>query len=180
MVVIEPLNPEVHNRLAFSCGNEKLDRFLHELAHQAKRKGLAATFVAVDDAEPTKILGYYSLSSYMVDAGTDLPFELRRQRKLPTHLVGATLLGRLAVATPFQGRGLGTHLLVNALKRAYTVCGDVASVCVVVDAIDAEGVGFYEPFGFVRIAPESLRLVLMMDTIAELLPNVSTTTAEAS
>lgn len=170
MTVIEPIN-ELHNRLGFSCGNDKLDRYLHELAHQAKRKGLAATFVATDPDTPGTILGYYSLSTYMI-SGLEIPEVLRKQRSLPKHHVGATLLGRLAVNKKHQGMGIGELLVADALKKSYSVSGDVASTCVVVDAIDEKGVGYYEQFGFERTSADSLRLVLMMDTIAALLPGM--------
>ena len=102
---IEPLCIE-HNRLAFTCGNDKLDRYLHEIAHQAKRKGTAATFVAIDSENPGVIMGYYSLSNYVI-SGIEIPDFARRRQGLPKHSVGATLLGRLAVSISAQGRGVG-------------------------------------------------------------------------
>jgi ribosomal protein S18 acetylase RimI-like enzyme len=175
-MVIEPIS-DLHNRLAFSCGNDKLDRYLQENARQAKRKGLAVTFVATDPkADPSRILGYYSLSSFMIQ-GLDIPEVVRKVRGLPAHQVSATLLGRLAVAKTAQRRGIGTMLVADALKRAYMVSGDVASVAVVVDAIEKDAVAFYEAFGFMPTEKDDLRLVLMMDTIAKLLPGVPNTTA---
>lgn len=170
-MVIEPI-AQKHNRYAFTCGNDKLDRYIQENAHQAKRKGLAVTFVATDpDSDPSQILGYYSLSSFLIH-GLDIPDTVRNARKLPGHDVGATLLGRLAVAKTAQRQGIGRHLVADALKRAYMVSGDVGSVAVVVDAIDEEGIPFYEQFGFMSMLKGDLRLVLMMDTIAALLPGV--------
>lgn len=170
MYAIEPLSDH-HNRFAFTCGNEKLDRYLHEIAHQAKRKGMAAVYVAVNPDNPSEIVGYYSLSSFMI-RGLDIPDALRKKRGLPAHEVGATLLGRLARSKNHSGTGIGDLLVVDALKRAYMVSGDVGSVCMVADAIEEARVTFYEKFGFVRIEPQSLRMVLMMDTIAALLPGV--------
>ncbi|MGA2395777.1 MAG: GNAT family N-acetyltransferase [Candidatus Lustribacter sp.] len=170
-MVIEPMSSN-HNRLAFACGNDKLDRYIHETAHQTKRKGLAATFVAIDlQADPTKILGYYSLSNFVIE-GLDIPEVVRKARKLPAHSVGATLLGRLAVAKGMQGKGIGQMLIADALKRAYLVSVDVGSVAVVVDSIDANGAAWYQHFGFIPTINDELRLVLMMDTIGQLLPGV--------
>jgi predicted N-acetyltransferase YhbS len=170
-MVIESISRD-HNRLAFTCGNEKLDRYLHETAHQAKRKGLAATFVAVDEEEPATILGYYSLSSFII-RGLDIPDLLRRKLHLPQHEVGATLLGRLAVAKDSQGQGVGELLVADALKRAYIVSDDIGSVGVVVDAIDEKGLPYYRKFGFEVMNDDDLRMVIMMDTIGNLLPGVS-------
>jgi GNAT superfamily N-acetyltransferase len=169
-MVIEPLNDR-HNRVAFSCGKSKLDRYLHEVAHQAKRKGLAAVFVAIDPKRPTEILGYYTLSSFMI-SGLEIPNVLRRQRKLPAHHVGAVLLGRLAVASNMQSKGIGTLLVSDALWRAYSVCGEVAATCVAVDAVDSDGVAFYASLEFVRVDPQNFRLVIMMDTIGVLMGGV--------
>lgn len=175
-MIIEPLGPQ-HNRFGFSCGNDKLDRYLHEIAGQANKKNTAATFVAVNDDNASDILGYYSLSSYSI-SGLEIPDVLRKKRGLPAHTVGATLLQRLAVAEHAQGRGIGPKLLVNALQRSYRVSGDVASTCVVVDAIEPEKVSFYEKYGFVQVELNSLKLVVMMDTIAQIMPAVPTVTTK--
>ncbi len=168
---IEPLSPE-HNRLAFTCGDDKLDRYLHENASQARKKGLAATFVAVRDDAPGSVLGFYCLSNFLI-SGLTIPDVLRKKRNLPTHSVAATLLGKLAVAKLEQGKGIGTELLANALQKAYGASANVASVCVVVDAVDESAVRFYEGFGFLRVPSQDLRLVIMMDTIGKALPGIS-------
>ena len=49
-------------------------------------------------------------------------------------LVPATLLGRLAVDTRFQGQGYGEFLLLDALHRTLIHAADVATIGVVVDA----------------------------------------------
>jgi GNAT superfamily N-acetyltransferase len=171
-MIIEAISQN-HNRLAFVCGNDKLDRYLHETAHQAKRKGLAAIFVAIDPkADATKILGYYSLSSFVIE-GLDIPELARKARKLPPHAVGGTLLGRLAVAKGLQGKGIGHRLIADALKRAYMVSADVRSVGVVVDSIGSNGARWYRQYGFMPMINDDLRLAMMMDTIGQLLSGVS-------
>lgn len=174
-MVIEPISRN-HNRLAFSCGNDKLDCYLQENAQQAKRKGLACTFVAVDPrTDPCRILGYYSLSNFLIH-GIDIPEVVRKARGLPEHQVGATLLGRLAVDKAAQRRGIGPMLVADALKRAYMVSGDVGSTAVVVDAIDENRISFYKQFGFIAMTSSDLRMLMMMDTVGELLPGVARTT----
>ncbi len=175
---VEPLDTH-HKRLAFTSGNEVLDRYLHEIAYQAKRKSLAAIFVAVGEDDPATILGYYTLSTYTIE-GLDIPAVLRTTRKLPSHRVGATLLGRLAVAMHVRHKGIGELLLIDALKQAHEASRTVASTCVVVDAIDEAIILYYERFGFVRVAPDSRRLVLMMETIAQLFSHGVHTTAATS
>ena len=58
--VVEPLTGK-HDRLAFHCGAEPLDRYFREQAGQEARKRVAAPFVLVD-GDDDRIAGYYTLS----------------------------------------------------------------------------------------------------------------------
>lgn len=169
MTRIERLDRERHVRAAFHCGNEQLDRFLHETAHQAFVKNVAVTYVAVDDANPSRILGYYTLSSHAIVAH-DIPESERKRRNLPRHssLVPSTILGRLGIARDVQGKGLGSLLLMDALARSYAASFSVASLAVVVDAIEEGVVPFYTQYGFRRFSETSRKLYVMMDTIAKI------------
>ena len=64
------------------------------------------------------IAGYYTLSPLVLEL-RGLPIDLQRVR--PSQLgVGATLLGKLAVAEEFQRRRVGEFLLGRALGVAET------------------------------------------------------------
>jgi hypothetical protein len=56
-----------HDRKAFDCGQEDLNRFLRQFARQAHEHGASKTYVAVDDADGKIILGYYTPSPAQVD-----------------------------------------------------------------------------------------------------------------
>jgi GNAT superfamily N-acetyltransferase len=163
--MIEPLRNE-HDRAGFSCGNPSLDRYLKEQAGQDLRRGCATPFVLISKRGDATILGYYTLSSYGIDAG-ELPVEVAK--KLPRYpLIPATLLGRLAVDRSFQGRGLGEFLLIDALHRALVQSAEIAAAAVVVDAIDAGAARFYRHFGFVAFPAIASRLFLPMKAVADL------------
>jgi GNAT superfamily N-acetyltransferase len=163
--VIEPLRDD-HNRADFSCGNASLDRYLKDQAGQDRRRGCATPFVLVAVAGDTKILGYYTLSSYGIDVG-QLPADV--VRKLPRYpLIPATLLGRLAVDRRFQGQRVGEFLLMDALHRALEQSAEIAAAAVVVDAIDVGAVRFYEHFGFVPFPVIANHLFLPMKAVASL------------
>jgi GNAT superfamily N-acetyltransferase len=163
--VIEPLRGD-HNRADFSCGNPPLDRYLKEQAGQDLRRGCAAPFVLVSERGGTRILGYYTLSSYGIDGG-ELPVAVAK--KLPRYpLVPATLLGRLAVDRSFQGQGIGEFLLMDALHRALLQSAEIASTAVVVDAIDTGAIKFYRHFGFIPFPVIESRLFLPMKAVVEL------------
>ncbi len=164
-LVIEPLNKD-HNRDAFSCGNQSLDRYLQKTASQDARRGFAAPFVAVGETDPHTILGYYTLSSFSIDLG-DLPEDITK--KLPAYSkVPFTLLGRLAIDQRHQHQKLGKILLYDALDRAFKQKSQVASYAVAVDAIDDNAIGFYKHHGFLQFPDNPYRLFLPMKTIGDL------------
>jgi predicted N-acetyltransferase YhbS len=126
---------------------------------------VAVCFVATAEETTSEILGYYTLSAVSI-VRSDLPPEflgkLPRYRELP-----ATLLGRLAVATAFQGGRIGARLLASAMARALNASGEVASFALVVDPKDEGAAGFYRRFGFRPLA--SARLFLPMKEVAAFL-----------
>jgi ribosomal protein S18 acetylase RimI-like enzyme len=161
--VFEPLGQR-HDRAAFSCGVEALDKYLQKQASQDAKKHAAAPFVITPDGKT--ISGYYTLSQYAIDLG-DLPEEVTK--KLPKYpAVSATLLGRLAVGNNFRGKGLGEKLLMDALYRSLKLSEQVASTGVVVDAKDESGRAFYKKYGFIELPKVNRRLFLPMGTIEKL------------
>ena len=155
-----------HDRAGFTCGIESLDQYFRQQAGQDVRRKANAVFVLVDPRAPDLVFGYYSLCATALAQG-EVPLPARKF--IPRYpLVSATLIGRLAVASVQQGRGLGALLLADAVRRAYASAGSVGSTMLVVDAIDDSAAAFYAAHGFVRL-PESRRLVLPMRTIAALI-----------
>lgn len=158
---VEPLGKH-HNRAAFTSGSDALDRYLQHQAGQEARRHIAVTFVLVDP-QSQAIAGYYTLSATSIRLG-ELPQEIAA--KLPRYpLVPATLLGRLAIASDYQGKGLGAFLLMDALHRSVTQSQVIASMAVVVEAKDDRACCFYERYGFIRFPEHPSRLFLPMRTI---------------
>lgn len=166
---IEPLGQD-HDRAAFSCGKEPLDRYIKEQANQDARRHYAAPFVLVERGRKM-VLGYYTLSSFGVNL-KDLPGDTIR--KLPRYpLVPATLLGRLAVDQNHHGKGLGELLLMDALRRSLDQADVIGSAVVVVDAMDQEAWRFYRNFEFIPFQNHKGRLFLPMMTILKLFASKS-------
>ena len=155
---IAPLNDR-HDRDAFTCGVEILDRYLKTQAGQDVRRKANAVFVLTFEAEQERVLGYYTLSAMALSQGEVPPAARKHVPRYP--LVSCTLIGRLAVAKGQQGQGLGSILLADALRRAFESASTVGSSMVIVDALDEAATGFYAAHGFLRL-PDSLRLVLPM------------------
>ena len=163
-ITVEPLGRQ-HDRTAFHCGAEALDRYLKQQARQYADKRVAAPFVAVDP--DTRILGYYTLSASVLTLA-DLPDDLAR--KLPRYpQLPVTLLGRLAVDQSARGQGLGEHLLLDALRRSLVHADQIAAMAVVVDAKDERAVSFYRHYGFLTLQARPTRLFVPMRLVAQLL-----------
>jgi GNAT superfamily N-acetyltransferase len=161
---IEPLGKK-HDRVVFSCGDDALDTYLKKRASQEAKKNIATPFVMAD-SQTRAVVGYYTLSATSI-LYADLPDETAR--RLPKYpLVPATLLGRLAIDSRYQGSGYGELLIIDALRRALQAATEVASYAVVVDAIDERARSFYEQYEFCAFPDRRLCLFLPMKTIADL------------
>jgi predicted GNAT family N-acyltransferase len=161
---VEPLGRQ-HDRTAFHCGADALDRYLKQQARQDADKRVAAPFVAVK-APDTRILGYYTLSASVLTLA-DVPRELAR--KLPRYpQLSVTLLGRLAVDQFTKGQGLGEHMLLDALHRSLTHADQIAAMAVVVDAKDDSAAAFYRHYGFTALQAQPSRLFVPMRLVAQL------------
>lgn len=161
--VIAPLSDK-HDRLAFSCGVDALDRYVQVQAGQDIRRHIANCFVA-SPADTHIVAGYYTISAASVPL-VDLPE--RETKRLPRYpVVPAALIGRLAIDRQYRGRGLGAALLFDALERA---CRSEAAVfAVVVDAKDEQAAAFYQHHGFQRFASRPQSLFLPVATAMKLL-----------
>lgn len=151
---IEPLGKR-HDRSAFCCGVEALDRYLIHHAGQEARRRIAATFLLVEEGGE-RIAGYYTLSATTIRLGALPPDIAKRLPKYPG--IPATLLGRLAIDQAFRGQGLGEILLVDALKR--TLRSEIATFAIVVDAKDEHAVTFYKRYGFTPLLDTERKLFL--------------------
>jgi len=161
-ILIQPLNSVIYNRNDFDCGEIALNNWLEKTANQHQSKGISRTFVAVDKNNPSKILGYYSLSSSEV-CTENFP----SSKKLPAR-VPIVRLGRLAVALNFQGRGLGETLLLNALERVLILSENIGIFAVVVDAKNTVAAEFYGKYGFALFTDNPLSMVILLATIGQL------------
>jgi len=154
--IVEPLGSG-HDRSAFTCGVDALDRYFREQAGQDVRRRATACFVAHEIATD-RIAGFYTLAA----AGVPLAqMPARLAKRLPRYpAVPVARVGRLAVALAYRGRKLGGALLWDAVERASR--SEVAVYALVVDAKDEQAENFYLHHGFVAFgdAPGTLILPL--------------------
>jgi GNAT superfamily N-acetyltransferase len=161
--IIEALNRR-HDRTTFDCGQPMLTDWLTHRASQFHRKDLARTFVAIQPGDRA-VCGYYALSSHQVlfDALPD-----SEGKGLPSIDVPVVLLGRLGVDRRIQGQGLGSLLLIDALRRVQRLAEELGIRAVEVDAIDQEARNFYLKHGFKPLLDDPAHLFMPLHVIRQL------------
>lgn len=162
--ITETLNSG-HRKNEFSCGKEMLDNYLHRQANQDIKRKLSACFVIIDP-ETNLLKGYYTLANNSIPQEI-IPEEYKKKLPKSYSSIPATLLGRLAIDSRFQGKGIGKLLLIDALKRSYEISKTIGSFAVVVDPLDIDAERFYSKYGFIKL-PDSGKMFLPMNTIREL------------
>lgn len=160
---IEELGPD-HDRAAFTCGHESLDRFLKQYASQNQKTGVSRTFVALKPGERI-VRGYYSLAAGSVHLES---LTSEQRKRLQGYPVPVALLGRLAVDKGAQGQKLGSYVLVDALRRVARADRDLGIHAVEVVAIDDAAKGFYLRYGFTELADDPHHLFIPMKTVRKL------------
>jgi len=165
--VRDPLRIErlqrVHELEFFDCGREALNRFLIRYALQNQLAGASQTYLALNG---TEVVGNYTLVVGQVDYN-DAPERLKKG--LAKHPVPIMLLARLAVAANWQGKGLGSGLLKDAMMRTVQAAEIAGIRAFAVHAKDDEAKAFYERFDFIAAPSDPYHLFrLMKDVRAEL------------
>ena len=148
-----------HHVDRFDCGQEALNRFLIRFAFQNQQAEASQTYVAVAGDE---VIGFCTLVVAHVEYD-DAPQRLGKG--LAKHAIPLMLLARLAVATGWQGQGLGSGLLKDAMLRTLRAA-DIAGIrAMAVHAKDDDARAFYERYGFVAAPTDSYHLFVLLKEI---------------
>ena len=160
---VEPLN-QSHDRAAFACGEEALDRYLRTQATQDIRRHVATCFVVIEVATG-EFAAYYTIAAASIPTPQLPPEIIKRLPRYPT--LPAVRIGRLAVDLKFRGRGLGAAMLADAVSR--TLQAPPAVYALLVDAKHDDAAAFYRRYGFRPLASQPRTLFLPMATAEKLL-----------
>jgi hypothetical protein len=153
-----------HDRRDFDCGIPELNIYLEKFARQNHDSGGAKSFVAIMPSQPSKILGYYSISPGALEFAR-VPSNLTK--KLGRYDVPIFRLARLAVSLAHQGVGLGGELLMAAGERALAVSSEVGGVALAIDAKTQAAAKWYARFGAMTLLDDPLKLILPLSVIAQ-------------
>jgi predicted GNAT family N-acyltransferase len=156
---------KTHNRNAFECEEQQLTDYIKKQVSQDIKKRLAVCFVAIDS--DNNVIGYYTLSSESLGR-EQIPDKYLK--KVPQNYnAPVILLGRLARNITAKGTGLGEHLLLDALFRAFTLSEEsIGAMAVIVDPMNQFAIKFYEKYGFEQL-PDSEKMFLSMSTIKQII-----------
>jgi GNAT superfamily N-acetyltransferase len=149
---------EQHEIAAFTCGTDSLDQWLKRRAWKNQLQGASRTYVVCDER---RVLAYYALASGAVTS-TGATGKFRRNMPDPIPVV---VLGRLAVATVMQGRGVGRALIRDAALRVLQAADAIGVRGLTVQALSDDARQFYERVGF---ESSPLDPNLLMITLADL------------
>jgi predicted N-acetyltransferase YhbS len=154
-----------HDVDEFESGSETLDRFLKFHALQSQRAGVAQTYVAVLGK---RVVGYHTL---VVGSVVHEGAPARLKKGIPRHPIPVVVLARLAVNTSWQGRGLGSALVVDAMRRVLQAA-DIAGVrAIAVHAKDDSARRFYEHLGFEPFPGQRLTLYRLLKDVRAMVPS---------
>jgi GNAT superfamily N-acetyltransferase len=142
----------------FDCGKAPLNDWLRNKA--LKSEGKSARTMVISDT--TGVIGYYSLSTGGVHHDENPLPKLKRNMPNP---IPAMILGRLAIDRNFQGVGIGSALLQDALHRVLRTHAEVGFRAVIVHAIDDEAKAFYIRYGFREFPMGTKTLFLPIETL---------------
>ena len=140
------INPPVlltadHRLDRFACGYSALDDWLKNRALANQESGGSRCYVVEADGV---VIGYYTLAAGN-SLSAEAPGKIRRNMPDP---IPVMVLGRLAVDVNWQGTGLGSDMLRDALLRSQAAARIAGMRALLVHAIDEGAARFYQRHGF--------------------------------
>ncbi|MBI5940581.1 MAG: GNAT family N-acetyltransferase [Caulobacterales bacterium] len=169
--IIEPFDPEKHDRTAFSCGIDQVDNFFKRTANKLSKADNLRVWVMTD---PEGVLiGFHAVNAHSVDY-QNLPARYARTR--PGHgQIPAAYISMIRVDRTLQGKGYGVDLLVDCLRRLAQASETLGLAVVMLDVLNCgdarnleQRLALYRSYGFEPLPSTPLRLFLPMATVMAL------------
>ena len=170
--IIEPLDPERHDRAAFSCAVEQVDNFFKRTANKLAQADNLRVFVLT--SLKAELIGFYALNAHAIDFA-ELPAKYARSRARHGS-IPASYISMIGVDQRFAGHGFSGDLLIDALQRINRAAAEVGMAVVVLDVLNCgnpelvdKRLRLYKSFGFMPFPSNELRLFLPIATVRTLI-----------
>jgi GNAT superfamily N-acetyltransferase len=137
---------------SFDCGILAINTWLANRAQFNHREGASRSYVV---SHGRKIAAFYCLAAGSIDH-LDAPGNIRRKMPDPVPVI---ILGRLATDLTFQGQGLGSALVLDAIDRTAALAAQIGIRALLVHAKDELAANFYRIHGF-KPSPQNQLLLL--------------------
>jgi GNAT superfamily N-acetyltransferase len=151
-----------HDISQFECGEPALDTWLKRRALQNEESGASRTYVLRVGQE---VVGYYALATGAIAHAGAVG---RIKRNIPDP-VPVIIIGRLAIASRFQGRGIGAALLRDAVLRTIQAAEIAGIRAILVHSISEQAKRFYEKHGFTPSPADPMTLMITVTEAAKIL-----------
>jgi GNAT superfamily N-acetyltransferase len=146
-LTIAKFDKALHDRSAFSCGFGPIDNFLKSSLSDQIKNGMVAAWIATAGDDPA-VLGFYTLGAMAVRAGLGP----KKWQRAGVPDIPVIYIRAVAVREDMQGKGLGTALVVDAMRRCLRIADDMGAAAIVLDVLKDEHFerrwNFYEGLGF--------------------------------
>ena len=146
---------EADDFAAFQSGEPTLDEYLHKRALANHLEGASRCFVTCHNG---RVVGFYALASASVERSA-VSGKVRRNMPNPVPVI---LLSRLAVDRKERNKGLGKHLLRDAITRSVQAADIVGVRAILVHALHEDARSFYAHFEFEPSPTDPLHLLLLI------------------
>jgi GNAT superfamily N-acetyltransferase len=152
-----------HKTKEFDCGVKALNDYLHHYALKNEGLPIGQTYLAIDNEG--KIAGYFTIWVAQAERH-ELP-DTDATKKLPGYPVPALRIGRLAVRSDMQGKGVGSFLMFKIYEKALSIAETAGLALLLVDAKNEKAAAFYHRFGFLSYQDNPLILFLPLSWARE-------------
>jgi GNAT superfamily N-acetyltransferase len=151
-----------HDLSQFQCGEPELDDWLRRRALSNEEHGASRSYVV---CVGRRVVGYYALAAGAA-AHSLSPGCVRRNMPNP---VPVMVIGRLAIDLQFQGQGIGSALLRDAILRTLQAAEIAGIRAILVHAISESAKRFYENSGFIPSPIDPMTLMITVTAAANAL-----------
>lgn len=162
MYIIQQLNKK-HDRKNFDCGQTNINDYLKQQANQSAKKNYSQTHVLIDNKTPQQIIGFYTLTSILIDK----PIQHQINIKCPHDLFGVNL-ARMGVDINFQKNSLSSHLIIDALEKTFFINNNMGCQGLFLDAKNSKLIKYYKKFDFQLLLDTGNKMWIPIGTINKL------------